>query len=214
MIFFGTKGRLVTGKPVQGVACPNCENNQFMSFGVLRYFHLYWIPTIPTSRKIGIECTNCHQALYDDEVPGHLKEQIKSDVFTVGRTLPMFTGVFMLALASLWIYDAHQGDLAEETAFLAQPAVHDYYIVDLSKIFENSDPEYPYGLLRINDIHSTEVEMQIGSVVYNKGSGFWQDIREGKAAVDSYYEPGSIVFEIAELQAYQDNGAIYSIERD
>lgn len=214
MIFFGTKGKVIAGEQMLGTQCPDCGNSQFTSFGILRYFHLYWIPVFPTSKKIGMECANCKQTLMDNDVPAHLADQIRSGVFTAGRMLPMFSGLIILAIAGLWLNDLHQQDVAEEESYLAQPAVNDYYIVDLSQIFTESDPDYPWGLLRIKSVNSSDIEMQIGNVVYNKATGFSADIREGAAAANSYYDAGTISFEIEELQMYQDTGAIYSIERE
>lgn len=213
MIFFGTKGKVITGNQVQGVQCPSCQNGQFVSFGILNYFHLYWIPTFLTSKKVGIECTHCKKTLVGDEVPAHLAEQIKEGVFTTAKTLPMFSGLIIIALLGLGIANVVRQDSAREEAYLAQPAVDDYYIVDFAKIFTNVDPEYHYGVMRITDVTSTDVEMQVSTVAYNMASGVREDIRDGKAAADSYYEAGTVRFEILELQAYADSGAVHSIER-
>jgi len=213
MIFFGTKGKVVVGEAVPGVQCPSCENTQFASFGILNYFHLYWIPTFLTSRKVGVECMHCKRTLIDDEVPSHLVEQIRSSVFTTGNTLPMFSGLILIALASLGLMYSVQQDTAREETYFAQPAVNDYYVVDFSKIFVDVDAEYNYGVMRITNVTSTEVEMQISNMVYNMASGVQQDIREGKAATDSYYDPETVNFGIDELQEYRDAGAIHAIDR-
>ena len=94
-----------------------------------------------------------------------------------------------------------------------KPAVNDYYVVDFSKIFTDVDAEYNYGVMRIASVTSTEIEMQISNMVYNKASGVQQDIREGKAASDSYYDPETVGFGTDELQEYKEAGAIYSIDR-
>ena len=214
MIFFGTKGKVVAGDQMQGVQCPSCQNGQLVSFGILNYFHLYWIPTFLTSKKVGMECTHCKRTLVGDEVPSHLAEQIKDGVFTVAKTLPMYSGLIIIVLVGLGIANAVRQDSAREETYLAQPAVDDYYIVDFAEIFTEVDPEYHYGVMRITDVTSTDVEMQISTVAYNMASGVRQDIRDGKAAEDSYYEQGSVRFEFGELQAYADAGAVQSIERD
>ena len=213
MIFFGTKGKVIAGEAVQGVQCPSCENSQYHSFGIIRYFHLYWIPTFLTSRKVGMECTHCKRTLVDEEVPSHLVEQIKPGLFTAGNTLPMFSGLFLIALIVMWFeYNDQQVD-AREATYIAQPAVNDYYVVDLTKIYTEADAEYPYGLLRVSDVTTSGIEAQVGSMIYNMTSGVRQDIRDGKAAADDYYEPETQFFEMAELQDLMNSGAIRSIER-
>ncbi len=213
MVFFGTRGKVVPGEQVQGVQCPSCQNGQFVTFGVLNYFHLYWIPTFLTSKKVGMECTHCKKTLVGDDVPPHLAEQIKSGVFTTGRVLPMFSGLIIIALVGLGIGYAVQQDAAQDDIYLAQPAVDDYYVVDFAKIFTEVDAEYHYGVMQITDVTPTEVEMRVSNIAYNMASGVRQDIRDGKAAVDAYYDEGTIRLELGELQAYADAGAFHSIER-
>jgi len=213
MIFFGSKGKLVAGEVMQGVQCPSCQNSEHASFGILNYFHLYWIPTFLTSRKAGIECTHCKQTRVGDELPSHLVEQIKSGVFTTGNTLPMFSGLIIIGvLAMFGVYAAQQDD-AREATYIAEPAVNDYYVVNLTKMYDEADAEYPYGLMRITDVSSNGIEMQVANMAYNKASGVQKDIRQGKASADTYYESEIIVLESADLQTLKNSGAIYSIER-
>lgn len=213
MIFFGTKGKVVTGESVQGVQCPSCESSQHLSFGILRYFHLYWIPTFLTSKKVGMECTHCKGTLVGEELPTHLVDQIKSDVFTAGRTLPMFSGLILIGLIVIGLaYTGQQVD-AREAIYIAQPAVNDYYVVDFRDMYADADAEYPYGLMRVADVSTSGVEVQVGTMIYNLSSGIKQDIRDGKAAADNYYELETVFFELAELQDLKNSGAIHSIER-
>ena len=65
MIFFGTRGKTAVGQSVTGPQCPNCQSTAFTSFGVQRYFHIYWIPTFPTGKHVGIECSNCKHTILD-----------------------------------------------------------------------------------------------------------------------------------------------------
>ena len=213
MIFFGSKGKVVAGEVVQGVQCPSCQHSEHASFGIMKYFHLYWIPTILTSKKAGMECTHCKHTLVGDELPSHLAEQIKDGVFTTGKTLPMFSGsIIICALIMMGAY-AVQQDNAREATYAAQPAVNDYYVVKLTEIFKEVDTEYPYGLMRITDVSSTGIEMQVANMSYNKASGVQSDIRQGKASADTFYGPDTLVFELADLQHLNNSGAVYSIER-
>ena len=213
MIFFGSKGKIVAGEVMQGVQCPSCENSQHASFGILKYFHLYWIPTFLTSRKVGMECTNCKRTLVGDEVPTHLVDQIKSGVFTTGNTLPMFSGLIIIGLIAIGLTYAGQQTDSREATYITQPAVSDYYVVDFTKIYSEADAEYPYGLMRVSDVSPSGIEVQIGSMIYNLASAVRMDISEGKAAADNYYEPDTILFELAELQELRNSGAIHSIQR-
>lgn len=213
MIFFGTKGRVVAGEAVQGVQCPSCENSQFTSFGIIRYFHLYWIPTFLTSRKVGMECMHCKNTLIDDEVPSHLSEQIKSGVFSTGNTLPMFSGLIIIGLLAMGLMYMSKQDDALEATYIAQPEINDFYVVKLTEIFVEADAEYPYGLMRIAEVSPEGFEMNIATMMYNLPTGVQDDIRSGKAMAADYYSPDLVHFDISEIEQMQEDGAIYSIER-
>jgi hypothetical protein len=213
MIFFGSRGKTITGQLVDDIQCPTCENGQFVTFGVLRYFHLYWIPTFPTSKTVGIECTHCKTTLVDKELPEGLLKQIKSNIFTKKKTLPMFSGLIMITCLILFAAFAIQQENMEEVAYLEQPAVNDLYTVNFTKIFKDTDPEYKYGVIRVKHLSSEQAELQISNIAYNKTSGARKDIRKGETSSDSYYANESLYVDISKLKEMKESGAIFSVER-
>jgi len=122
MIFFGSRGKAVSGQVVEGIQCPNCENQQFITFGIIRYFHLYWIPTFPTSKTVGIECTHCKRTLVDKELPPELAKKIKTTVFNKKNIIPMFSGLIIIACIILFGVYTVQQDSIQETTYIEQPA--------------------------------------------------------------------------------------------
>lgn len=104
MIIFGSRSKTIPGQGVQGVACSNCESDHFHTFGVLKYFHVYWIPTFPFSRQAGIECKNCKNTLIGKEVPMNLSKTVKTNVFTTAKMIPSFIG--LIVFSSLVVYFA------------------------------------------------------------------------------------------------------------
>ncbi|MBL4828917.1 MAG: hypothetical protein JKY55_03345 [Aliivibrio sp.] len=213
MIFFGSKGKTISGQLVEGIQCPSCENQEFISFGIIRYFHLYWIPTFLTSRAAGIECTHCKKTLIGKELPKELSKKIKATVFTKKNTIPMFSGLIIIACLMLAITYSLQQSRIEENAYIEQPAINDLYIVDFTKIFEDSDPNYKYGLMRIRQISSGEAEFQVSQVAYNKTSGVRKDISDKKAMSDSYYDTEFLYIDISKFKTMKSDKAIRSIER-
>ncbi|SDU03848.1 hypothetical protein [Halopseudomonas salegens] len=213
MIFFGTRGRSVSGQVLEGIQCPSCDNQQFVSFGVIRHFHIYWIPMFATSKKAGIECTHCKKTLIGNEISADLAKDIKSSVFTKRNTLPSFAGLILFACLMLFaFYVVVEGDI-REAGYIKQPAVNDLYLVDVTKIFPNSDPEYRYGLLRVNRVLPDQVEFSVSNLVYNELSGVRKDIREGKAAADDYYDSEPLYRDTSDIKRMKGSGAIRSIRR-
>lgn len=210
MIFFGTRGKTIVGKEIEEAPCPSCGQNKFITFGVLRYFHLYWIPTFITSKSVGVECLHCKKTLMGKEISADTTKHIKQQVFNKGNTLPMFSGLFILAAAFLFMLYIGQRNSNLEDAYLAQPKINDMYIVNMHKIFPNTDKKYKYGLMRIRHIGATKVEFQVSKVVYNKTSGLRKDIRQGKASSADYYTDQPFIISLTMLKKM---GAIFSVKR-
>ena len=123
IVFYGTKGKVIAGPQKQGVACGSCGNTTQNTFGVLRYFHIFWIPLFPIKREVGTECPQCKQTLVGKEVSDTVRNSVKEAVFTAGKVLPMFTGLVILAI--IFGYAGYLGtqQSKKEAAYLASPAV-------------------------------------------------------------------------------------------
>lgn len=215
MIFFGSRGKVVSGQVVEGVKCPSCENMQFITFGALRYFHLYWIPTFITSRKVGIECTHCKRTFMGKELPDDLSREIKRTVFKKKNTVPMFSGLIIIACVILFTTSSAKLSDIEEASYVEQPAQNDLYIVNLTKVFPDIDidPEYKYGVMRIKNVYSDQAEFQIGNIGYSRTSGARKDIGERKTSIDSYYYAESMYVDLGEIKKMKESDAILSVER-
>ena len=101
MIIYGIRGKVIQGEPVKNVPCSHCDNDAHISFGVIQYFHLYWIPTFMCTKKVGLECVRCKNTIFDKEIPGDLSSTISSQLFNKSNILPMFSGLALIFIAIL-----------------------------------------------------------------------------------------------------------------
>lgn len=213
MIFFGSRRKLIAGHVIDGVQCPYCENQRFITFGTIRYFHLYWIPTFPLSKKVGIECVHCKRTLLGKEIPSDLSKQIKAELFTKNKVLPMFSGLILIScLVVVGVLAVKQTNV-QEAKYIEQPIENDLYLVNFEGIYPDTDPVYKYGLMRIKKVYSDQIEFQVSSIAYNKMSGVRKDIREYKTSEDSYYDETTLYLDAEEVKNMKESGTIQSIER-
>jgi len=212
-VFFGTKGKILPGEMIEGIQCPSCKNQQFISFGIVRYFHIFWIPTFITSRKVGIECTHCKRTLIGEEISNKSSKQIKAIVFNKKNTIPLFSGVIIITfLFLLAMYEGNKTSIREYT-YIEQPAINDIYTVNFNKLFTDTETKYKYGLMKISSMSLEKIKFKVSKKAYNKVSGVWKDIREIKTLPRSYYDKDFLYISINELKKLKDSGAIYSIDR-
>ncbi len=213
MIVFGTRGKVISGNQIQDMECPNCGHTSFVTFGVMRYFHIFWIPVFPTSRVAGLECSNCKNARIGDEVREPVRSRIKQAVFSTKRTAPLFTGLALIAafVAFLAVNDSRNAE--QERLYLANPEVGDMYIVRVSKLFEGGDPEYDYVLMQVESVDGDQIGFKAANTQYNIARGPKDDIISGKSENPDYFGADVHMFAVDELAAIRDDGGIHAIER-
>ena len=90
----------------------------------------------------------------------------------------MFFGLIVITLFVLFLAYSIQQDNIKEAAYIEQPAINDLYIVNFTKVFDDTDPDYSYGVLRVKYVSPNQVELQVSKMVYNKVSGVQKDIYE------------------------------------
>jgi len=212
MIFFGTKGKVVQGQLVDGLECPSCNNREFISFGVMRYFHLYWIPTLMTSRQVGIECLHCKKTLMDKEIPAEVRQALSSKLFTRGRIVPLFSGLILIAVLFAGVAFVAKQDADNEAVYIQQPMVNDLYLVDYSRVFNDDDIEFRHGVMRVVSVNGDKVKFQLSTHAFDRVSGVRKDVRDGNAHVDSYYDE-TMFMSLNELLSLRSGGGLHGITR-
>lgn len=215
MIFFGTGTKVVDGNEIEGFQCSNCGTFKHFTFGHLKYFHLYWIPTLLLSKNVGLECSNCKMAILGKDVPKDVATNIKSNIFSAKQILPLFSGLFILCCAiAFMVYQDHQQGI-QDNVYLSKPAVGDVYIVNFEKVYEEELDEFKYGAMRIKNIGEKVIAFDVSQYNYDQVSGVTSDRSKSKIYSDSYYDSESeaLEIELVKLKDLKNTGAIFSINR-
>jgi hypothetical protein len=213
MIVFGTRGKVVPGPRKQGIVCANCGKEEHASYGVLRYFHVFWIPLFPTMKQPMLECLNCKKVLAGKEVPENARRDLAEKVFTRGRVLPLFTGLAFIAIFAAFVGVGAAEQQKKEAAFLAAPAVGDLYVVKLARFANGTDPKFPYGVLRVASVDGATLNLQLGTFGYNRPKGAESAIRSGQISGAEYFADEPLTVPVAELQPLKTEGSIHSVRR-
>jgi hypothetical protein len=213
MIVFGTRGKAIPGPRKQGVMCESCGKDEQATYGVLRYFHVFWIPIFPTMKQAVMECTHCKKVLRGKEVPERVRRDVAEKVFTRWRVFPMFTGLAIIAVLASSAAWAGAEQSRRESAFLAAPAPGDLYVVKLARFAAGADPRYPYGVVRVASVSGTKLELHIGRYGYTQGSGADKAISSGQVRAAGYFAATPLTLDSQELQPLHASGVIRSVKR-
>jgi hypothetical protein len=186
MLIFGTRGKILGGPPVQGQSCPNCGQSNYLSFGVVRYFHIFWIPVFPYSKKVGVECTNCKHTATGKEVPDILQDPVRPEIFSRNKTLPLFTGSVLIAgVVAFGAYSAEQ-ESSRDLAYIQNPVANDVYVMDFSQVFEDVDEGYRFGVMRVEAVDTSTIELIVSNYGYDRASIPAADLRRDMGGADFF----------------------------
>jgi hypothetical protein len=214
MIVFGTKSKVVQGHHVEGVECAECGQSQFSSFGLLKYFHIFWIPFIPTSREAGMQCSHCKKTLVGKELPKPLRGDLKKTIFNGKNTAPMFAGLILFLALVVMIDLSSEQTVANSDKYVESPAVGDLYVVNFPKIFESTSSEYKYGVMRVRQTFEDGVEVDVSAYGYTRSSGADKAIRKGVVSEPDYFEGEPVYLTGDQLTSFRESRAILSVNRD
>lgn len=214
MFFFGNRSRALSGPDLEGTVCPSCGHQHFHSFGAYRYFHIWFFPFFPTSRKVMIECDHCKLTLVDSEIPADLLKQIKSRMFTKKQTASMFLGpILLLALSPVaHFYEGkHQDEMA---AILDKPAVNDFYIVNANKMFDEHKLMFKYTILKVTGVDGQNVTMVVNKNSYRKERFAREAVEDHKSDAQEFFTEKSMVLPVAQLKSWKADDTIEEVIRD
>lgn len=84
-IIFGRRSTALNNECVIEDTCKHCETDRHSIVGIVKYFHIFWIPVFAYSKKVIAMCHHCkHTREYQPHSLEMLKE-VKSHIFTKGK---------------------------------------------------------------------------------------------------------------------------------
>lgn len=214
LMVFGIKGKTIQGPIMNIGTCPSCDCSQFHTHGVLKYFHLYWVPMFIVSKKVGMQCTQCNQSLIHTNIPRIISNKIKSTIFNKKHTTPFFAGPIILFALVVFIAINVQLENINQAEYINNPMIDDIYIINLNRIDTNIDEKYNYGAIRVKNIFLAKVEFQVSISGHDDSSGVREDIRSKKASEYAYYNSKLLYIAKERLPVLKKYNAILSIKRN
>src|SRR6201995_1811422 len=84
-------------------ACPNCGHINSVEINIFqKYFHLFYIPTIPPDKSGWSKCDNCEEVLSTSQMRGAFLSAYVQILKSTGYPLWMFSGTGIAVFAIVW----------------------------------------------------------------------------------------------------------------
>jgi hypothetical protein len=165
MIFYGTKATPVGLYAAERLKCQNCGEENQLQFAVFaRYFHLYWIPTIPLGKVAVSSCQHCQHAMEHKEFKKDQQYQYAYERIKAQTSTPKwhFAGLFLIAVLISWVSISGIRSGEQMNEYLAQPQVGDVYHLKAEEGFFSS--------MRITAVEGDKLYFVLNEYSVNKAS--------------------------------------------
>lgn len=164
MLIYGWNSELLKHAPLENTECESC-NEKTTQIGIhSNYFHIFWIPVFPFSKKASIVCTTCSHVTREKKMPENFKVKVKALKGTVSMPKYHFAGLAIIAaLVIYFTFDNYNSDLKQQD-FLQTPMAGDVYILK-----DNEEvSEYKYYLLKVKGLEEDSLRISYNSFSYNQ----------------------------------------------
>jgi len=212
MIIFGTQSKSVNGPALMSSTCPRCGSGGQATSGVIRYFHLFWIPVFPISRRVAVTCNLCRFTRDQHQIPAPLADNVKRMLFTQRTMLPMFSGSIIIAvLTGMMVVETNQHE-RQTREYLAEPKQGDIYVADFTQLFEAADDQYRYGVMQVQSLKGSQVGVNVSGILYEHAP--WNSSKlQREVSRPGYFSGETFVIDRAQLESLGASGAIRSVVR-
>jgi len=204
MIIYGWQERSSKPKRLNSISCTKCGQGGVHSFTTFRYFHLYWIPVFPYSKKLWLTCEHC-QATYEPDQKAIESSTPGTKLEAERAPLYYFSGIAVLILIFAGVAWSEMKDSEQYRAMLLQPKVGDLIVM---KLEEPQDPEMKFGVARVLSVDEKEIQVTPSNYLFSTTSstlssnskkillglnGFAQDVwRYERPRLIELFDKGSI----------------------
>lgn len=176
--------------------CPNCKTFDLQVDVYKDYYHLFFIPFIPTGVKnSSIYCYHCSSFTRIDSLQNEYEQKTKVPFY-------LYSGLILIGLLIVGIVIANGNTQKEKRAFVLAPRSGDVYTIR-----DDKGEKVRYFFLKVNSIQGDSVFALHSNLEY---SGYVSS-PESK---DFFVSDEELAFTKAELLQMLDKGEINAVKRN
>ncbi|WNJ19706.1 hypothetical protein [Pontibacter sp. G13] len=200
MIIYGENNPGIGFVRSDNAICPNCDSEGTIRYEIIgKYFHIFWIPVVPSGKTGGAVCSQCDHVMHPDEMPKFIKAEFKEAKSSIPIPWWQFLGLGSLAILILIGQLNNRFEFSHAEEYLAHPKIDDVYTIRLA--------EQEYTSYRIDMIYADSVFMQPNDYSVEKE----YEIQE--IDIPQFYLDTLIGFQKSELDSLYQSGQITEINR-
>lgn len=163
MIIYGWNSKILKHAPLTSVECENCKESASQISITSYYFHIFWIPLFPYSKKATIVCNHCSHVTSEKQMSPDFKAKVKDLKAAVPTPKYLFAGLGVIAaLIIFFSVNSYNTDQKQQN-YLQTPLAGDIYVLKAN----DEVSEYKYYLLKVKGIEEDSLLITYNSFSYN-----------------------------------------------
>lgn len=163
MIIYGWNSKILKHAPLENVECEHCHEKSSQIGIISNYFHVFWIPLFPYSKKATIVCNHCSHVTSEKQMSPDFKAKVSALKAAVPTPKYLFAGVGIIAALVVFFQVNSYYAEYEQQNFLQEPLAGDIYILK-----DNDESSaYKYYLLKLKNIEEDTLLVTYNSLFYN-----------------------------------------------
>lgn len=203
MAKFGTKSSLLKNGQINGVTCPNCQNETAMTYAVYGKYAFFGIlPFFPLKRLSFSECTSCKKTFELNDLNNAISDKIERDIENNGKAkypVWMYSGLIVIPLIFVGGYLYKQNRESNTADYAKAPKKGDLFVVKEANEFTT---------FRIDEVSKDSVFFTVNDYVIGSSS------KISRIDKPENYTNQKGALSISEVQDYVKKDSIVAIERD
>ncbi|MDH3214850.1 MAG: hypothetical protein OEN01_01000 [Candidatus Krumholzibacteria bacterium] len=213
-VFFGTRSKLFPGNTLQSTTCEGCGSWALKPYTIYKYFHVFWVPCVPFKKELAVKCTHCGRAWRQNDVSPATRAAIEREKKSLKPPAYLFAGAFILVLFLAYVGYSNRAESWASDRYFASPVVDDLYIVDYGELLKIDEPEYHYGVFKINRVGADSIRFRVGTYGYRHPGDARTAIKKDNVGTPEYFYEGEVAFSKAEMLAFFDERHVKKIIRE
>jgi hypothetical protein len=203
MIIYGTRAKELGTKRIPGEKSPYDETKDIEITGVAKYFHIFWIPLFPYSKKVYPYCPSTNQQIANQDISQRTENKIKEAKKSMKSPIYMYSGLIIIAgLILLGIYnDGKRFDEVGENLQTLKAS-------DILVLYDQEDTNYTFAV--VTDVDDDVISLKFSNYYFESAPSESLYYKE-REKYDDFYDTNEYYFQQSELDSLHKIEKIYDL---
>jgi hypothetical protein len=211
MLIWGSGGGAKDIKDTGTKFCPTCETARpFKLMVQYKTAHVYYCKWVSSKQYLNI-CTICSRGEVCDTK--ETEKSLEKPVIPLWDRRGWLIPATLIAITFLFVISLSLDKNDKTEAYLKSPQIGDLYVVNLAKMFKKTEQDKMYSLLKVVEVRSDGLVVQISNTFYDKVNRPTIDIEKKAIVNENYFSDTNVLLTNENIKKFIADSAINQVVR-